>query len=160
MIDHPGVEAFAEKNVEYYIEKWTTIADSTSSRVHWNWAAAVGGIIWMVYRKLYLPLIIVLVVGFADAYITVELEDAGVYPTAVAIWERASYWVYAAVFGSWGNYWYYLKFQKADEAAAGISGDSTERLNYLAEKGGTNILIAGIALLSISAAAIWTVLEA
>ncbi len=155
MIDHASVEAFVEKKVEYYVEKWTTFADGTSSRVHWNWAAAIGGIAWLFYRKLYLPIAIVLLIGLVDAYITVELEDAEVFPVAVALWDKLSYWVYSAVFGSWGNYWYYQKFRKTSEAVAEISADSSERLSYLAEKGGTSILIPGIVLLALSAVLIW-----
>lgn len=155
MIDHASVEAFVEKNAEYYVEKWTTFADGTSSRVHWNWAAAIGGIVWLFYRKLYLPITIVLLIGFADSYITVELEDAEIFPVAVPLWDKLSYWVYSAVFGSWGNYWYYQKFRKTSEAVAELSADSSERLSFLAEKGGTSILISGFVLLAFSALLIW-----
>lgn len=155
MIDQANVEAFVEKKAEYYFEKWTMFADGTSSRVQWNWAAAICGILWLFYRKLYLPIAIVLLIAFADAFITVELEDAGIFPVAVALWDKLSYWVYSAVFGSWGNYWYYQKFRKTSEAVAEISADSSQRLSHMAEKGGTSILIPGIVLLAFAAVLIW-----
>ena len=159
MIDLPSVDPFVEKSAEYYFSKWTAMDNDSGSRVSWNWAAAIGGVVWMVYRGLYLPLAIVLLVGFVDIYITVELEDAGVLPTAVAIWDRASVWVYSAVFGSWGNYWYFQKFKKANSTANHLFVDPNDRHDYLAQEGGTSILIAGIALLTVSALAIWMVIE-
>jgi len=159
MLDRASVDAFVEKNTEYYFEKWTAISDGTSSRVHWNWAAAIGGVVWLLYRKLYLPVGIILVVGFMDIYLTTTLEDAGVFPVAVRFWDKISYWVYAAVFGSWGNYWYYQKFRKANELLPEMPVNSDDRLSQLTKSGGTNIVIAGLFLMSVSAVGIWAYSE-
>ena len=159
MIDRASVDAFVEKNADYYLEKWTTISDGTSSRVHWNWAAAIGGVVWLLYRKLYLAVGVIFVVGAIDVYLTSTLEEAGVFPAAVEFWDKASYWVYAAVFGSWGNYWYFQKFRKASDSLAAMPVTSDDRLRQLAKSGGTNIALAGLFLMSLAALMIWAFME-
>lgn len=159
MIDRASVDAFVEKNAAYYFEKWTAISDGTNSRVNWNWAAAIGGMVWLLYRKLYLPAGIILVVGFTDIYLTAVLEDAGAFPVAVQFWDRISYWVYAAVLGSWGDYWYYQKFRKVNDSLLATPANTDDRLSALAKSGGTNIVIAGLFLMSVSALMIWAIIE-
>ena len=117
-----------------------------SSRVSWNWAAAIGGIVWMLYRRLYIPAALILIIGFIDVEITIGLEEAGLFPLATKIWDKISYVVYMSVMGCWGNYWYLSRYQRAVKSAAGDLRGPVEQLAFLTEKGGTNILAAGLVL--------------
>ena len=41
---------FVGKNADYYISKWEEIADT---KISWNWAAFLFGLLWFGYRKMY-----------------------------------------------------------------------------------------------------------
>lgn len=75
-------EAFIGGNSSYYLEKWGSRHNSTLKG--WNWAAAIFGIEWMAYRKMYLEafllyaffMVAVLVIGsmFWVLRISFEIE--------------------------------------------------------------------------------------
>jgi len=159
MVDRTDVEIFVEKNTEYYGKIWASLDDAENSRVSWNWAAAIGGLVWMLYRKLYALVAFATLAIVIDSFVTIELEEAQIFPMAVAVWDKFSYWVYAAVFGSWGNYWYFRQFRKAKNGAAELFVDQEEQRKHLARKGGTNLLVAGLFAVSASALLVWAILE-
>lgn len=51
---------FIGHNADYYLSKWSTSSDSTK-RAGWNWAAFIGNVYWMGYRKMYLQALILTV---------------------------------------------------------------------------------------------------
>lgn len=155
MEDQSQVEAFVGKNSDYYIQNWSQIVADGSNRLSWNWAAAIGGIVWMLYRKLYMTAGIVFVVVFVDAWITVILQESQVLPIAVAIWDRFSYILYMLVFGWWGNYWYFRRYQRIAELCEREMQSPTDSQVLFAEKGGTNMWAAGLFLLAIGAVLVW-----
>ncbi len=139
MVDSSRVDPFVGRNAEYYAERWRTMADGTSSRVRWNWAAAILGAFWLLYRKLYAPFAIVMFIVVVDSLGGIALEEAGILPSAVvATWDRLSVWVYSAVIGCWGNYWYYKKFSRTLESATEQFVDPAEQELHLAQSGGTD----------------------
>jgi len=155
MVDPSRVEPFVGKKSEFYLERWATMAEGTSSRVRWNWAAAIGGLFWMLYRKLYMPFAIFLFVIIAESFAGVALEEAGVLTTTIAIWDRLSSWVYSAIFGSWGNYWYFQRLRRVNDAATQLSDDPIEQSTYLSQNGGTNIIGAIVFALAVGALLAW-----
>jgi hypothetical protein len=155
MEDQSQIEAFVGKNSDYYIQKWSRIGAGGGDRLSWNWAAAIGGIAWMLYRKLYTTAIIVFAVIFVDAWITVILEESQVFPIAVAIWDRFSYILYLVVFGWWGNYWYFRRYQRIADLSEREMQSPTDDHGIFAEKGGTNIWAPGLFLLAIGALLVW-----
>jgi hypothetical protein len=146
--DRDKIEAYVGRNSAYYATKWATIRDrgAAGSRVSWNWAAAIGGIVWMLYRRLYIPVALIIAVSFVDASITIELEEAGLFPVATTLWDKFSYIVYMSVMGCWGNYWYLSRYQRAVKSAAADLRGTEGQLEFLAEKGGTNFPAAGLVL--------------
>jgi hypothetical protein len=50
--------AFVEKKSEYYLAKWD-VFENSSEKVSWNWAAFFFSAYWMIYRKMYIPAILV-----------------------------------------------------------------------------------------------------
>ncbi|WP_457638579.1 DUF2628 domain-containing protein, partial [Persephonella sp.] len=44
---------FIGKNADYHIEKFKKF-EETGGALSWNWAAFFLGIVWMLYRKMYL----------------------------------------------------------------------------------------------------------
>ncbi len=157
--DKDKIDAFVGRKADYYAGKWVAIRGAASSRVSWNWAAAIGGIVWMLYRRLYIPVALVVVVGFIDAAITIGLEDAGLFPLATALWDKFSYIVYMSVMGCWGNYWYLGRYERTVKSAAGDLRGPVEQIEFLAEKGGTNILAAGLVIAASGALVVMSFLD-
>ncbi len=144
--DRDKIDAFVGENADYYARKWAAMRGAASSRVSWNWAAAIGGIVWMLYRRLYIPAALILIIAFIDVEITFGLKEAGLFPLATTVWDKISYLVYMSVIGCWGNYWYLSRYQRAVKSAARDLRGPVEQLAFLAEKGGTNIFAAGLVL--------------
>ena len=63
-----------------------------------------------------------------------------------------------SVMGCWGNYWYLSRYQRAVKSAEGDLRGRVEQVTFLAEKGGTNILAAGLVLAAGGAIAVMTAL--
>ena len=132
------------------------MSNGTSSRVSWNWAAAIFGLFWMLYRKLYIPFTIFVIVILIDSFGGIALEEAGVLSTAsVTAWDRLSVWVYSAVIGCWGNYWYYNKFCRINDAANQLFEEPVDQDLYLAQNGGTDSLGPFILAMVIGASLMW-----
>lgn len=153
------VQAFAGPRAASYHARWSSIQGDGASRVSWNWGAALGGLFWMLYRRMYVAAGLLVAVVTVDVTITVLLEDAGFFPKVIEIWDRTSQWVYMAVMGAWGNYWYFSKYQKALDAAdrQALMGD--QQLEYLRQSGGTNPALAFGLLAVLIALGIWMISE-
>lgn len=48
------VKLFVGSNHEYYLKKWHS-AEQSKARFSFNWAALFAGLLWLAYRKMYIP---------------------------------------------------------------------------------------------------------
>ncbi len=152
MIERSRIEAFVVKKTDYYNDKWQSIGYGTTPRVSFNWAAFFASGLWMLYRKLYPQLGILILVMIADIGIFTYLEEAGIISSGlVAVWDRVSPALYGWVIGSYGNYWYMRRFQRFDEMARNQSPDPSIQESYLRTKGGTNAIGVWAVILLIAA---------
>ncbi len=136
------LRAFVGPRAEKYHTRWRPMLGAHAHRTSWNWSAALFGGFWLLYRKLYVIAGLLLAIIVVDVNITVELEEAGIAPKAIAAWDRMSYWIYGGVMGIWGNYWYLRKYQKALEAADQQTLAGEEQMAFLRKSGGTNPALA------------------
>ncbi len=123
------IRAFVQKNADYYLMKWKSMANS-GSKISWNWASFLLGGFWMVYRKMFLYFFIVFIVGLIIGFIPLLNIILG-----LAMW---------IAFGLLGNYGYaYFVYNKLNELK--ILAKNEDELRQLAlQKGGTSVLAAVI----------------
>lgn len=113
---------FIGHNADYYLSKWKK---TSGNRASWNWAAFIGNIYWMGYRKMYLQVLIL-----AVFYIIAErfLFHSPISATAAL-----------AVFcGFLGNTMYYNHAQKKITAIKSQQNDPSTLLNKIKDAGGTS----------------------
>ena len=153
MLDEGRVESFTVKNAACYLKCWRRFDRDSGSTASFNKAAFFFAMFWLIYRKLYVPLLWVLVVFAADVSLTIYFEESRSIPVGVlAFWDRVSPLVYAGVIGTFGNCWYWRKFQKTEIQSLSQSPDPGIRVEYLRSKGGTNPI--GVSLVVIGIAAL------
>lgn len=141
MPDREDIDAFVVKNADYYSEKWQAFHNTSDSVTSFNKAAFFTAGIWLIYRKLYVPLLWLVVVLIVDVSLSIYLEDSGIASAGlIALWDRFSPLIYGGVIGTFGNYWYWRKFQRMEEQARTQSPDPAIQLHYLQSKGGTNAI--------------------
>ena len=120
------MELFIGENAEYYLDKWNS-SENPKKKAGWNWAAALCGLLWLGYRKMYniIMQIVVLFLVF-DAikfYLGVDLDSS------IGI-------ILAVVLGMLGNSLYYKHMLKEIENINGEFSDSARELQELKKVGG------------------------
>jgi hypothetical protein len=158
------VQAFTVKNSEYYAQKWRRLHDGSRSIFSFNIAACLGQVIWLAYRKLYVPLVWLTLVYIADVALTLYVEENQlVSPALISVWNWVTAILYLGVVGLLGNYWYWRKFRKI-EAQAESRPDSDSQLAFIRAKGGPNASAAWgvviVLLLPVTWALYWGVYQA
>ena len=121
---------FIGPKAEYYIPAFQRI-DATGSMVSWNWSAFIGGILWMLYRKMYLYALIAWVACIVIGFIPVI--------------GQISWIVQAVAFGILGNWLYKKKVE--EELAAAATLDPAARAAQFAKRGGITwvpVIIVGV----------------
>ncbi len=152
MIERSRIEAFVVKKTDYYSDKWQSIGYGTTPRVSFNWAAFFASGLWMLYRKLYPQVGILILVLIAASGIFTYLEVAGIELSGlVAFWDLVFPILVTSVIGFYGNYWYLQRFHRFDEMARNQSPDPSIQESYLRTKGGTNAIGVWAAILVIAA---------
>ena len=123
-IDEESVAAFVGgKNRSYYVMKWKAMQE-TGNKVSWNWSSFLFSTYWMLYRKMYVPAIIKLVIDGILTYI-------GTLGSVISL----GLWVMCGLFG---NYLYFQQMEKTI-AEANTLGE-IRRSIYLSKKGGTTFV--------------------
>ena len=165
MQDDEKIDAFIRRNKTYYRDKWKKFHGKPGSMVSFNLAACIGQIIWLAYRKLYVPLLwaIVVTVAYVSLWSYVEYRQLVSDDLSVA-WNWFVGLLFFAVFGFFGNYWYWGKFRKIDRQAASMQSDRDAQLQYIASKGGTSSIaawsVAIVLLLPVVWAGYWGIYQA
>jgi hypothetical protein len=146
-----AVQTFVGKNYEYYQRKWLLAPGAIKG---FNVAAFFLGVVWMVYRKMYLYAAIVVALLILDGV----LETYFPLPEAIG---KALTWGVYAVFGILGNMMYK---SHADKKIKEISASfPPEQVNdQLAKQGGVNLAGAwafGVGLLVLVGIAVWIIMS-
>jgi len=140
MIERSRIESFVVKKTNYYVDRLGSIEHGNGLWLNFNWAAFFVSGFWMIYRKLYLQVGILILV-----LITIELSGLG------ALLDWVSPILIGSVIGFYGNYWYLQRFNRFDEMARDQSSDPSTQERYLHSKGGTNAVGVWIGILLIVA---------
>lgn len=141
MDEQAAIAAFVGKKASYYAERWQRTDADSPPGLSFNLAAALFGLLWLAYRKIYVPLFALIGVMIAEVAVAIYLEEAGLVPAnVIVVWDRISTFVYAAVVAGFGNRWYWRRFQKTLAVSREVSPNPELQEDYLRERGGTSIV--------------------
>ena len=100
-----ALEAFVERNIEYYEEKW-------KNEYSWNWAAFFLTFLWLGYRKMYGVIFgfvgLNLLIDFISYFVTHEIYSS----TSSTIMSIIFFIIPSTVLGYTGNYFYTRQAEK------------------------------------------------
>ena len=112
--------------------------------------------IWLAYRKLYVPLLWTGVVSVAYVSLWIYVEDRQlVAENLSAAWNRIVSFLFLAVFGLLGNHWYWGKFRKTVRQAASGQADKDAQLQFIRSKGGTSPVGASLVVVVLLLPVVW-----
>ncbi len=149
-LEERSLKTFAGAEADYYLAKW--LPDSSPAHadaaVHtassFNWSALLLSVFWLVYRKMWLPLIVFVPLAAALAYVgysSAAFVESAPLPAVLAFvaeWATASLWIVpAVVLGFVGNRLYLGQARKAIAESVRGGSASGASLAVLAKHGGT-----------------------
>ena len=156
MLDDANIEAFTGSNSDYYRVKWQRFHDKPDSVSSFNAAACFGQIVWLAYRKLYMPLFVATALGVADVALVLYVgEHQLVSPYLMTTWNLSVAVFSFAVFGFFGNYWYWVRFRKMARQADAHRLDRRGQAQFLRSRGGTSPLGAGALVVLLLMPFVW-----
>ncbi|NPA16304.1 DUF2628 domain-containing protein [Persephonella sp.] len=124
---------FIGKNADYYIQRFKKF-EETGGALSWNWPAFFFGIVWMLYRKMYLyGLIAFLAGGILGMMIAVMSPGNMLLAAGVQLWLMIG-------FGAFGNYIYYYFVKNQVQRLENLYHDPEELKRALESYGGTNMV--------------------
>ncbi len=143
MIDDAKIDAFVVKNPDFYRAKWQRFQESPDAVLSLNLAALIGQSFWLAYRKLYLPLFVLLALalvwGFAYALLLIDNQGLLLANEDLISGVNLSFGIaLMALPALFGNYWYWRKFRRTEQQAASRHAEAEAQERYLRSKGGTN----------------------
>ena len=102
------VDAFIGTNQVFYARQWQ-FAERNSLSISWNWAAFFFGVLWMAYRKMYLPcaVFVVTTLGIMSGAIALQLPLG----TLQAVLQTVQI-CFVVLFGLYGNLVYRWHVQR------------------------------------------------
>ena len=154
--DEEKIESFVARNVDYYRDRWQRFRDGPSSVLSFNLAACLGQVIWLVYRKLYVPLFWATVILVAYVALWLYVDDRQLVPEGLlTAWGWFVTFLSFSVFGLLGNYWYWRKFQKIERQAASLHSEKAAQLQMLRSKGGTSPVGASVLVVIFTLPIVW-----
>ncbi len=122
---------FVGKNADYYIPRFKKF-EETQSVVSWNWAAFFFGLLWMLYRKMYLYSVIFTIALFLFGLL---LSVFNLYNNLVMLGVQIWLWV---GFGVFGNYVYYTHVEKKVKDIENRFPDPQVQAAILEKEGGVS----------------------
>lgn len=153
------IEAFVSRNGDYYAGKWAAAEQGEENpSFGFNLAAFFLSSFWLVYRRLYIHLVVFILLIIADVMITTRLESLGILSSgAIQFWDRTSPFIYGSVIGLFANRWYYRRFKAAEASAITLFTTTPQQLNHLRIKGGTNAIGVFVLLFATIAIVYWLI---
>ncbi|WP_339161230.1 DUF2628 domain-containing protein [Siminovitchia sp. FSL H7-0308] len=126
-----ALEAFVERNIEYYEEKW-------KNEYSWNWAAFFLTFLWLGYRKMYGVIFgfvgLNLLIDFILYFVTHEIYST----TSSTIMSIIFFIIPSTVLGYTGNYFYKRQAEKNIIYLNKLNYDTSESMSELRKKGGVS----------------------
>ncbi len=156
MQDDENIDTFVVRRTDYYRDQWKKFDEKSGFALSFNWAACLGQVIWLAYRKLYLPLFLAIVISLVYVALWMDIDERLLVHEDTS---AASSWIYSllcfTVFGFFGNYWYWRKFRKVAQQAASSGSSRDAQRQYIQSKGGTNPVIAWLVVVVLFAPVAW-----
>lgn len=139
---------YIQKNVEKYLGKFKKMHDN-DTKLSWNWCGFLFMEIWLGYRKMYKPMILMILlqlvanVALAVAITMISIKQ-GIEPYGNMTWAVligfAPMLVFMLISGIFGNSWYRKKIDRL--VREGEAAGTHEERERILGKGGVNIPIA------------------
>jgi hypothetical protein len=146
-----AVQTFVGKNYEYYQRKWQLELGAINGI---NVAVFYLGVVWMVYRKMYMYAVIVVALLILDGV----LETNFPFPEVIG---KALTWGVYSIFGILGNMMYKSHVdKKMKEISASFPPEQVNE--QLAKQGGVNLAgawVLGVGLLVLMGIAVWIIMS-
>ena len=89
---------------DYYLRRWREM-DDKGSRTSWNWAACLASGYWMIFRKMWLALVLFILANVAVSAFGMAIPGLGRYTPALLI-------LLTFVTGGYGNHVYRRQIEK------------------------------------------------
>jgi hypothetical protein len=148
--------AFVGSNADYYRKAWRPLQEVPGKKLSFNLAAMLLQVVWLLYRKLYLAAWLLLAVMVADVALVLYLDDSQRVPAALLdVWNTVFALLLLFVHGFYGNYWYWRRFRKLEQAARDRHADAAAQLEFLKIRGGTSRFAAGALVAVFVAPVLW-----
>ena len=148
-------ENYFQSNSDYYLEQMAKI--DSGKKFTFNIAAFFLGIFWMAYRKMYIHIVIVFGIIFAEMLIEEMLLDFGVISYAVyETIDSLSMFIWSFLFATLSNGLYISKTKKEIRKILNENENTKIQNELISKKGGVNsfapfiLLLIIIGLISIS----------
>jgi len=133
---------FIGKKADYYIPKFKEF-EETGGVLGWNWSAFFLGVVWMLYRKMYLYGLIGFLAGvFIGMIIALTSPDNILLTAGLQLWLMVG-------FGAFGNYIYYIFVKNQVERLESLYPEGKALEKALENHGGTNLTASLLYLLII-----------
>ncbi len=123
------IEAAVGPNYEWYKSKWEAM-DAKNSKFSWNWPACLVNVFWFAWRKMWLPMI-----GLVVALIVLGIIG-GAGETAARMTTLLSIGI-SFVTGTFGNHLYRVQTRRLVASTSGLDRDS--QIAALRRRGGTSV---------------------
>jgi hypothetical protein len=123
-------------NAAYYLDRWRAM-EAKGSSFSWNWPACLANMFWFGYRKMWLPMIGVIVAGLVFGIIGAAGEGAGQVSLLLSIG-------LSFVTGAFGNHLY--RAQTARLVASTAALPRAAQLDALRSRGGVSVVALAVLL--------------
>ena len=130
-------ENYFQKNSDYYINQ----IESFNERGKYSFSVAAFflGVFWMAYRKMYIHLLIIIGIIYAETFIEEMLLNLNVISSSTyEIIDKLSMLVWGIVIGSISNRLYISKSQKDIKKILEENSNEEQIKDLLSRKGGTS----------------------
>ena len=138
----PYFKLFIQENTSYYLSSWELI-ESTNSNYSWNWSAFFFTYFWLLYRKMYLTVLIVFIVFFITDLIFLFTVES----RSLIMW--VSNLIMCGLFGGFGNYFYLTHTKKKISKMILEFSDEKQLEKHILKKGGISPLSAWMPIIII-----------
>lgn len=130
-------ENYFQKNSDYYIDQMESFNER--GKYSFSVAAFFLGIFWMAYRKMYIHLLIIIGITYAETFIEEMLLNLNVISNSTyEIIDKLSMLVWGIVIGSISNRLYISKSQKDIKKILEENSNEEQIKDLLSRKGGTS----------------------
>lgn len=136
------LRAFLGPNAGYYLYKWNPVRRGAARRPGFNAAGFWLAPFWLAYRKLYTPMLLVLI-GMTMESVLEKTVLLSIGPQEA--WTVYLRYVWGAIVGFRGNTWYWRYTERQVRRARALTSAEGERIRYLERKGGRSIVMAVVA---------------